>query len=82
MTKPRLFIGSASESRSIVDALEEELRDKALIERWDVDIFRPGHFTLEELKRIMKEVDFVYLYLARKMSLIPGVHPSLHAAIM
>ncbi len=66
MTKPKLFIGSASESLAIVKALEDELRDVAMIERWDVDTFRPGHYTLEELTRIMKEVDFAVFVLGQE----------------
>jgi hypothetical protein len=58
MAKPRVFLGSAAETRGIVDALEAELRDVAFIERWDVDVFRPGHFTLEELTRAVRQVDF------------------------
>jgi hypothetical protein len=63
MTKPKVFVGSASEARGIVDALEAELRHIAIIERWDVDVFRPGHFTLEELTRVMKQVDFAIFVL-------------------
>lgn len=66
MTKPRIFVGSASEGRGIVDALESELRDVARIERWDVDIFRPGHFTLEELTRAVEQVDFAIFVLGRE----------------
>ncbi|MDX1545502.1 MAG: nucleotide-binding protein [Rhodothermales bacterium] len=65
MPKPRVFLGSASESRAIVDALEAELRAVAVIERWDVDIFRPGHFTLEELTRAVNEVDFAIFVLGQ-----------------
>jgi predicted nucleotide-binding protein len=63
MTKPRVFVGSASETRGIVDALESELRDVAIIERWDVDVFRSGHFTLEELTRAVHQVDFAIFVL-------------------
>lgn len=65
MGKPRLFIGSAAETRAIVDALEGELREVASIDRWDVDVFRPGHFTLEELTRAVREVDFAIFVLGR-----------------
>ena len=65
MVKPRVFIGSAAETRGIVDALETELREFASIDRWDVDVFRPGHFTLEELTRAVREVDFAIFVLGR-----------------
>jgi len=63
--KPRMFIGSASEARTLVDALETELRDEALIERWDRDVFRPGRFTLEELMLAVKQMDFAIFVLGR-----------------
>ena len=66
MVKPRIFVGSASESRGIVDVLESELRDIAIIERWDIDIFRPGHFTLEELFEATKKVDFAIFVLGQE----------------
>ena len=65
MDKPGLFVGASKESRSIVDALEAELRDIASIERWDMDVFRPGHFSLDELTRAVKEVDFAAFVLGR-----------------
>lgn len=65
MIKPRIFVGSASEGRAIVDALESDLREFATIERWDVDTFRPGHFTLEELTRVLGQVDFAIFVLGR-----------------
>ncbi|MEJ2308388.1 MAG: nucleotide-binding protein [Gammaproteobacteria bacterium] len=66
MTQPRIFIGSASETIGIVDALESQLREVAHIDRWDVDVFRPGHFTLEELTRMLSEVDFAIFVLGQE----------------
>ena len=66
MAKPRVFLGSASETRKIIDALEAELRDVAKIERWDVDVFRPGHFTLDELTTAVRQVDFAIFVLGRE----------------
>ena len=63
--KPKVFVGSASETRTIVDALELELRDVAEIDRWDTDVFRPGHFTLEALILAVKQVDFAIFVLGR-----------------
>lgn len=66
MTKPRVFIGSSSEVRGIVDALESELRGVAVIDRWDVDVFRPGHFTLEQLSRTVEHVNFAIFVLGQE----------------
>jgi hypothetical protein len=63
--KPKVFVGSASETRTIVDALESELRDVAEIDRWDADVFRPGRFTLEALILAVKQVDFAIFVLGR-----------------
>lgn len=65
MSKPCLFVGSATENKGIVNALESELREVAVIERWDVDVFRPGHFTLEELTEIVKKIDFAVFVLGQ-----------------
>lgn len=65
MRKPRLFIGSASETLGIVDALEEVLHDAATIDRWDRDTFRPGAFTLEELTDATRRYDFAVFILGR-----------------
>lgn len=65
MKKPRVFLGSSSEAREIVDSLEAGLRDVANCDRWDLDVFRPGHFTLEELTRIVEQVDFAVFVLGQ-----------------
>ena len=65
MPVPKLFIGSASESREIVDALESELRSEVHIERWDLDVFNPGRFTLEELTAATAKVDFAVFVLGQ-----------------
>lgn len=63
--KPRLFIGSASESLNIARALESELIDVARTERWD-KAFRPGYYTLDELSRKASEVDFAVFILGQE----------------
>jgi hypothetical protein len=65
MGKPRVFVGSASETLGIVEALEGELHDVARIDRWDLDVFHPGHFTLDELSRAVGEADFAVFVLGR-----------------
>jgi hypothetical protein len=66
MRKPKLFIGSASESLAIVKALELELYEDAQVERWDLDTFRPGHFTLDELAKSARDVDLAVFVLGRE----------------
>ncbi|MBA3542121.1 MAG: nucleotide-binding protein [Deltaproteobacteria bacterium] len=66
MSRPKIFLGSASESRVVADALEAELRTVSHVERWDLDVFRPGHFTLDELTRTTAEVDFAVFVLGRE----------------
>ena len=61
MSKPSVFVGSGSESLGIVDALESELRSMAEIKRWDIELFRPGRFLLEELTEAVKKFDFAIL---------------------
>lgn len=59
MKKPVLFIGSSTESLPVVTEYEQELQEVAKIERWDKwDVFRPGEYTLDGLKRATEEVDF------------------------
>src|SRR5262245_46336319 len=66
MANPQVFVGSAKETRPIIDALEDELRDMADIQRWDLDWFRAGRFTLEELTRAVKQADFAIFVLGRE----------------
>lgn len=64
--KPMIFLGSASEQLGIVRPLEKALRDFASVWRWDLDSFRPGHFTLEELTSTTAETDFAVFILGRE----------------
>jgi hypothetical protein len=66
MTKPRVFIGSATETRAIVDALESELREVAEVDRWYADVFVPGRFTLEDLTAATGAVDFAVFVLGQE----------------
>lgn len=63
--KPKVFIGSASESLSFAQALEFELQDVASTEVWN-QAFRPGRYTLEELIRKASEVDFAVFILGQE----------------
>jgi hypothetical protein len=62
---PSVFIGSASESLDIAEALEFELKDVAGTVVWN-RVLRPGHYTLEELFREASEVDFAVFILGQE----------------
>jgi hypothetical protein len=64
--KPRLFIGSASESLDVAHQLENELLNDAETEVWNYNTFRPSHFTLEELIRKTRAVNFAAFILGQE----------------
>jgi RNA-binding protein YhbY len=57
--KPKVFIGSASESKSVAEALHENLcaGDFAKVKVWD-QIFKPGQHTLEALAEELDRATF------------------------
>src|SRR5262249_22156742 len=72
---PSIFIGSASETRTLLEDLSGILRryktpnGKRLVEvkHWAMDrTFRPGEFTLEALERAVDETDFAAFVLGRE----------------
>ena len=76
MPEARIFIGSSKESLTVVDALEEALRNKTVttksgeqleikVERWDEDLFRAGRFTLPQLQSEAEAVDFAVFVLGQ-----------------
>jgi len=64
MSKPRLFIGSSSESLPIVEILVEELKNDAEVVPWtSVSLFPPGQTTLVSLLQAASSFDFaVFLF--------------------
>lgn len=56
--KPKLFIGSASESKGIANALQQNLEDAADVTVWDQDVFKPGDFTLAGLEENLNTAEF------------------------
>ena len=64
--KPRVFICSASETKQIMDDIEEELFRVGLCEvkRWDYH-FEGGDFTLDALQRAVSEADFAVVILGQ-----------------
>src|ERR1043165_7383427 len=64
MNQPKLFIGSASESLNIANALEYELRELKT-EIWN-NCFEPGQFTLPRLVEKASESDFAAFILGQE----------------
>lgn len=64
MSKPRLFIGSSSESLPIVKILVDELKNDAEVVPWtSKSLFPPGQTTLASLLRAASSFDFaVFLF--------------------
>jgi hypothetical protein len=56
--KPRVFVGSASESKNVALAVQENLEDCAEVTVWPQDVFRPTEFSLESLWARLTETDF------------------------
>ncbi len=60
--RPKVFLGSSSESHDIVEALREHLKDIADVISWkDNDVFPPGQFVLESLLQLVPSFDFAVL---------------------
>jgi len=56
--KPRLFIGSSTESVEIAYTLQEMLESQIEITVWDQGIFEPSDFILEDIVEKMQNFDF------------------------
>src|SRR5438093_6378995 len=55
---PRVFVGCASESRSIAYAIQQNLEYDANITVWTQGIFQLSYSTIERLLRTLKDQDF------------------------
>lgn len=62
--KPRIFIGSSSESRQIAGALQQNLDHMAEVTLWPHDVFQPGEFGLESLLGHLDQAQFAVFVLA------------------
>jgi hypothetical protein len=62
--KPRLFIGSSSESRPVAIALHENLERDAEVTIWTHDVFRPGQVGLHSLLLQLDQQQFAVFILA------------------
>lgn len=64
-SKPRVFIGSSTESKEFAYAIQENLQPAIECVVWDQGIFLPNHTVLEELLRHVQQFDFgIFLLLA------------------
>src|SRR5437016_2829076 len=61
MSKPTLFIGSSTESKSIMHKIESILSEYCDVKVWDKDVFRVGDITLEALHREVVQSHFALL---------------------
>jgi hypothetical protein len=57
-TKPKVFIGSATESIQYVDAIHGALVRIAEVTPWSAGAFRPLEYNMENLERLLDENDF------------------------
>lgn len=81
----RLFIGSSAEGLDVARNLQEELEATGVceVERWDVNVFDPGRYTLESLLEVAARVDFAVLIASPDDALQLGLyreHPEGFAA--
>ena len=58
MNKPRIFIGSSSESIQVARVLALALKDVAVSTVWDENFLKPNETTLNGLLRAVKEFDY------------------------
>lgn len=57
--KPRIFIGSSTESLKVAEAIKANFEfDDVEVRIWNEDLFLPGQYTLDELIRFTKSFDF------------------------
>lgn len=63
ISKPTLFIGSSTESKELIQEIENIMLQYCDIKPWDKDIFHVGRTTLEELRREVLLSDFALLIL-------------------
>jgi Predicted nucleotide-binding protein containing TIR-like domain len=56
--KPRLFIGSSSESLDLAYAVHQNLRREAECTLWNEGVFEPSKYTLESILKALEHSDF------------------------
>ena len=69
--KPRIFVGSSSESLPIANEIHATLQYDAEVTVWDQDIFNLSNSTLEDLQKALSEADFgIFVLSADDISII------------
>ena len=63
MKKPEIFVGCSTEGLKVARALQEKLKDQAIIQIWDQGLFEPGDFVLETLLNSLAKFDYAILIL-------------------
>jgi len=59
--KPKLFIGSSTESLPVANVLQEQLQHDAVVNVWNQGIFAPGDIVFDRLAAAVAEFDFAAL---------------------
>lgn len=62
--KPRVFIGSSNESKSIAQAVFENIEDQCEPTLWFHDIFKLSEYSLASLQRVAHDYDFAIFIFA------------------
>lgn len=58
MVKPRIFIGSATETIGLAHDVQQSLEEFAETTVWDQDVFYPAKNVLDSLQQMIEKVDF------------------------
>jgi predicted nucleotide-binding protein len=56
--KPRMFIGSSTETLDVARTLQEQLQHTAIVNVWDQSLFLPGDVVIDRLTSMVTEFDF------------------------
>lgn len=56
--KPRLFVGSSSESLPVAEVLQDQLKNDAEVQLWNQGIFGVSNYSLDDLLAAANEFDF------------------------
>lgn len=62
--KPRVFIGSSSESLPVAYVLQQQLQGEASVNVWNQGVFGISRYTLDELLRASRDYDFAIFVFA------------------
>ena len=71
--KPRIFVGSSTESLSVAKAVQAELQHEADVTLWTQNVFRPSVSTIQSLTDVLEDSDFgVFVLAPDDVSIIRG----------